>query len=154
VRKQKKRIILENIRVEDYAAEGRSLARVDGKVIFIEGAVPGDVVNIQLTKNKSDWAEGHTIQINSFSPDRVVPFCAHFGVCGGCQWQMLPYEQQLRYKQKQVTDNLTRIGRIELPEMMPIAGAGETRYYRNKMEYTFATRKYIPAVQADENRGY
>lgn len=145
MRKQKKRIILENIRVEDYAAEGRSLARVDGKVIFIEGAVPGDVVNVQLTKNKADWAEGHTIQINSFSPDRVAPFCAHFGVCGGCQWQMLPYEQQLRYKQKQVTDNLTRIGRIELPEMMPIAGAGETRYYRNKMEYTFATRKYIPA---------
>lgn len=145
MRKQKKRIVLENIRVEDYAAEGRSLARVDGKVIFIEGAVPGDVVDIQLTRNKSDWAEGHTIAINSYSPDRVQPFCDHFGVCGGCQWQMLPYEQQLKYKQKQVTDNLTRIGRISLPDIMPIIGADDTRYYRNKMEYTFATRKYIPS---------
>ncbi|MBW0161153.1 MAG: TRAM domain-containing protein, partial [Sediminibacterium sp.] len=90
MRKQKKRIILENILVEDYAAEGRSLARVDGKVVFIEGAVPGDVVDVQLTKNKSDWAEGHTLSIKSFSPDRVQPFCSHFGVCGGCQWQMLP----------------------------------------------------------------
>lgn len=131
--------------MEDYAAEGRSLARVDGKVVFIEGAVPGDVVNVQLSKNKADWAEGHAIQINKLSPDRVQPFCSHFGVCGGCQWQMLPYEQQLKYKQKQVTDNLTRIGRINLPEIMSIAGAGETRYYRNKMEYTFATRKYIPS---------
>lgn len=131
--------------MEDYAAEGRSLARVDGKVVFIEGAVPGDVVDVQLTKNKSDWAEGHTLFIKSFSPDRVQPFCSHFGVCGGCQWQMLPYEQQLKYKQKQVTDNLTRIGRIRLPEIMPIVGADDTRYYRNKMEYTFATRKYIPS---------
>lgn len=145
VRKQKKRIVLENILVEDYAAEGRSLARVDGKVVFIEGAVPGDVVDVQLTKNKSDWAEGHTLTIKSFSPDRVQPFCSHFGVCGGCQWQMLPYEQQLKYKQKQVTDNLTRIGRIPLPEILPIVGANETKYYRNKMEYTFATRKYIPS---------
>lgn len=144
MRKQKKRIILENIRVEDYAAEGRSLARVDGKVIFIEGAVPGDVVDIQLGKNKADWAEGHAINIKELSVDRVEPFCDHFGVCGGCQWQMLPYEKQLQYKQKQVADNLSRIGRITLPEMMPIIGADETRYYRNKMEYTFATRKYIP----------
>lgn len=144
MRKQKKRIVLENIRVEDYAAEGRSLARVDGKVIFIEGAVPGDVVDIQLGKNKADWAEGHAINIKELSADRVEPFCDHFGVCGGCQWQMLPYEKQLQYKQKQVADNLSRIGRITLPEMMPIIGAKETRYYRNKMEYTFATRKYIP----------
>lgn len=147
VRKQKKRIILEQVRVEDYAAEGKSLARVDGKVIFIEGAVPGDVVDIQLGKNKSDWAEGHTIRTHHYSPDRVQPFCEHFGVCGGCQWQMLPYEQQLRYKQKQVTDNLTRIGRIALPEIQPIIGAGDTRYYRNKMEYTFASRRYIPSEE-------
>lgn len=144
MRKQKKRIVLENIRVEDYAAEGRSLARVDGKVIFIEGAVPGDVVDIQLGKNKADWAEGYAINIKELSVDRVNPFCDHFGVCGGCQWQMLPYEKQLQYKQKQVADNLSRIGRITLPEIMPIIGAKETRYYRNKMEYTFATRKYIP----------
>ncbi len=133
--------------MQDYAAEGKSLSRVDGKVVFIEGAVPGDVVDVRLLKNKSDWAEGQTIRIKTLSPQRVTPFCAHFGICGGCQWQMLPYEQQLVYKQKQVTDNLQRIGRISLPPILPIIGAGITRGYRNKMEYTFATRKFIPAEE-------
>lgn len=144
MRKQRKTVVLEKILVQDYAAEGKSLARVDGKVVFIEGAVPGDVVDVQLSKNKADWAEGHTVHIHSLSADRVTPFCEHFGVCGGCQWQMLPYEKQLFYKQKQVTDNLTRIAKINLPEIAPIIGADVTRGYRNKMEYTFATRKYIP----------
>ncbi|HLD54147.1 MAG TPA: 23S rRNA (uracil(1939)-C(5))-methyltransferase RlmD [Sediminibacterium sp.] len=144
MRKQRKTVVLEKILVQDYAAEGKSLARVDGKVVFIEGAVPGDVVDVQLSKNKADWAEGHTVHIHSLSSDRVTPFCEHFGVCGGCQWQMLPYEKQLFYKQKQVTDNLTRIAKINLPEIAPIIGADTTRGYRNKMEYTFATRKYIP----------
>jgi 23S rRNA (uracil1939-C5)-methyltransferase len=147
VRKQRKTVVLEKVLVQDYAAEGKSLARVDGKVVFIEGAVPGDVVDVQLSKNKADWAEGHTIHIHSLSSDRVTPFCAHFGVCGGCQWQMLPYEKQLFYKQKQVTDNLTRIAKINLPEIAPIIGADITRGYRNKMEYTFATRKYIPTEE-------
>lgn len=140
-------MVLEKVLVQDYAAEGKSLARVDGKVVFIEGAVPGDVVDIQLSKNKSDWAEGHTIKIHELSSDRVSPFCEHFGVCGGCQWQMLPYEKQLFYKQKQVTDNLTRIAKIELPPIAPIIGAEQTEGYRNKMEYTFATRKYIPTEE-------
>ena len=147
MRKQRKTVVLEKVLVQDYAAEGKSLARVDGKVVFIEGAVPGDVVDVQLSKNKADWAEGHTIHIHSLSSDRVTPFCAHFGVCGGCQWQMLPYEKQLFYKQKQVTDNLTRIAKINLPEIAPIIGADITRGYRNKMEYTFATRKYIPTEE-------
>ncbi len=133
--------------MQDYAAEGRSLARVDGKVIFIEGAVPGDVVDVQLSKNKTDWAEGHTIHTHTYSADRVTPFCEHFGVCGGCQWQMLPYEKQLYYKQKQVSDNLNRIGKVVLPEMRPIIGAGQTRHYRNKMEYTYATGKFIPTAE-------
>jgi 23S rRNA (uracil1939-C5)-methyltransferase len=144
VRKQRKTVVLEKVLVQDYAAEGKSLARVDGKVVFIEGAVPGDVVDVQLSKNKADWAEGHTVHIHNLSSDRVTPFCEHFGVCGGCQWQMLPYEKQLFYKQKQVNDNLTRIAKINLPEIAPIIGADFTRGYRNKMEYTFATRKYIP----------
>jgi 23S rRNA (uracil1939-C5)-methyltransferase len=144
VRKQRKTVVLEKVLVQDYAAEGKSLARVDGKVVFIEGAVPGDVVDVQLSKNKADWAEGHTIHFHSYAADRVTPFCQHFGVCGGCQWQMLPYEKQLFYKQKQVTDNLTRIAKINLPEIAPIIGAKRTEGYRNKMEYTFATRKYIP----------
>jgi 23S rRNA (uracil1939-C5)-methyltransferase len=147
VRKQKKQPILEQVLVENYAAEGKALARVDGKVVFIEGAVPGDVVDVQLKKNKTDWAEGFVVAYRSYSEDRVQPFCAHFGVCGGCQWQMLPYAKQLVYKQQQVTDNLTRIGRIQLPDIQPIIGASQTELYRNKMEYTFATKKYIPSEE-------
>ena len=128
--------------MEDYAAEGKSLARVDGKVIFIENTVPGDVVDVQLGKNKKDWAEGWPIHFHAYSAERVQPFCQHFGVCGGCQWQMLPYHKQLEYKQRQVKDNLQRIGKIALPEMMPILGADDTKYYRNKIEYTFGTKEY------------
>ena len=84
-----------------YAAEGKALARVNGKVIFIQGAVPGDVVDVLITKNKKDWAEGNTIQIKQYSAERVIPFCKHFGVCGGCKWQMLPYKKQLEYNRKQ-----------------------------------------------------
>jgi 23S rRNA (uracil1939-C5)-methyltransferase len=144
VRKKKEAPILEKVLIEDYAAEGKSLARVDGKVIFVEGAVPGDLVDVQLQKNKSDWAEGFVKKFHSYSDIRVKPFCTHFGVCGGCQWQMLPYAQQLVYKHKQVVDNLTRIAKIPLPEIAPIVGADKTEGYRNKVEYTFATEKFIP----------
>jgi 23S rRNA (uracil1939-C5)-methyltransferase len=144
VRKKKEAPLLENVLIEDYAAEGKSLARVNGKVIFVEGAVPGDVVDVQLQKNKADWAEGFVKKFHTYSDIRVKPFCTHFGVCGGCQWQMLPYEQQLVYKHKQVFDNLTRIAKIPLPIILPILGAKETQGYRNKVEYTFATEKFIP----------
>ena len=90
---------MENVLVEDYAAEGKSLARVDGKVVFIENTVPGDVVDVQLVRSKKDWAEGYPLQFRKYSKERVPAFCAHFGVCGGCQWQMLPYEKQLFYSQ-------------------------------------------------------
>ncbi len=130
--------------MEDYAAEGKSLARLDGKVVFIEGAVPGDLVDVRLNKNKKDWAEGFVLNFKDFSKERVQPFCKHFGVCGGCQWQMLAYEKQLQYKQKQVADNLQRISKVKLPEILPIAGCKETIRYRNKLEYTFATKKFIP----------
>ena len=140
-----KNIVLQNVLVEDYAAEGKSLAKVDGKVIFIEGAVPGDVVDLRLTKSKKDWGEGHPIHFQTYSKERVDPFCQHFGVCGGCQWQMLPYEKQLAYKQKQVYDNLTRIGKIDLPAFSPIIGAPEDKFYRNKLEYSFSTKEYFPA---------
>jgi 23S rRNA (uracil1939-C5)-methyltransferase len=116
---------------------------VDGKVIFVEGAVPGDVVDIQLQKNKADWAEGVAKKFHSYSEIRVKPFCSHFGVCGGCQWQMLPYAQQLIYKQQQVVDNLTRIAKIPLPPIPAILGAKQTEGYRNKVEYTFATEIYM-----------
>jgi len=142
VKRKKQRVVLEKIRVEDYAAEGKSLAKVDGKVIFIENVVPGDVVDVQLGKNKKDWAEGWPVRFHTYSDERVKPFCSHFGVCGGCQWQMLPYEKQLQYKERQVRDNLQRIGKVALPEIMPILGANETKYYRNKVEYTFGTKEF------------
>jgi 23S rRNA (uracil1939-C5)-methyltransferase len=143
--RKKKSIVLEDVLIENYAAEGKSLARRDGKVVFIENVVPGDVVDVRLAKNKKDWAEGYPVEFKSYSKERVEPFCQHFGVCGGCQWQMLPYPKQLQYKHQQVYDNLTRIGKIRLPEFLPIVGADEDRFYRNKLEYTFSTKEYTPA---------
>ena len=144
MRRKKKNIVLENVLVEDYAAEGKCIARVDGKVVFIERVVPGDIVDIKLLKSKKDWAEGYPLQFHSFSNERIEPFCQHFGVCGGCQWQMLPYEKQIFYKRQQVEDNLKRIGKIDLPAIPPVLGAVETKWYRNKLEYTFSSKRFIP----------
>ena len=144
MRRKKKNIVLEKVLVADYAAEGKSIARVDGKVVFIERVVPGDVVDVKLFKSKKDWAEGYPLQFHSYSKERVEPFCQHFGVCGGCQWQMLPYEKQLFYKRQQVEDNLKRIGKIELPEIPPVLGAEEIKWYRNKLEYTFSSKRFVP----------
>jgi len=149
--RKKKNIVLEKVLVENYAAEGKSIARQEGKVIFIENVVPGDVVDIRLSKNKKDWAEGYPIEFKSYSEQRVEPFCQHFGVCGGCQWQMLPYQKQLEYKHQQVIDNLTRIGKIRLPQSLGIAGADEDKFYRNKLEYTFSTKEYIADKNFDRN---
>ncbi|RYF99036.1 MAG: 23S rRNA (uracil(1939)-C(5))-methyltransferase RlmD, partial [Chitinophagaceae bacterium] len=153
MKRRNKHRVIEDILVEDYAAEGKALARVEGKVIFIEDAVPGDIVDVRLSKSKKDWAEGKAINFKQYSSQRVTPFCEHFGVCGGCQWQMLPYEQQLGFKQKQVMDNLQRIGKVELPEFETILGATDTRYYRNKIEYTFGNKRYLlPEEVSDPNK--
>ena len=140
---RKKKPLLQQVVVEDYAAEGKALSKIDGKVIFIEGAVPGDVVDVQLSKSKKEWGEGKAIHFHSLSPDRVTPFCEHFGVCGGCKWQMLPYEKQLQYKQNEVVQNLKRIGKVQLPPIQPIIGCTETARYRNKLEFTFSNRRYL-----------
>ena len=142
--RKKKNIVYENVLIEKYAAEGKSLARIEGKAIFVENVVPGDVVDIRITKDKKVWAEGSPIRFHQLSEKRVKPFCSHFGVCGGCQWQMLPYNLQLEYKQQQVIDNLERIAKIKLPVLLPIVGAAETQQYRNKIEYTFATEEFVP----------
>lgn len=143
MRKKNKKQVLENIPVTGYAAEGRALARLDGKVIFISGAVPGDVADILLTKNKKDWAEGRALQIKEYSAERVEPFCRHFGTCGGCKWQMLPYQKQLEYKQQEVEQNLKRIGKTTLPEIMPIVCGDDSIHYRNKLEFTFSNKRYL-----------
>lgn len=141
--RNRKQTVLNQVVVSDYAAEGKALARVDGKVIFIQGAVPGDVVDVKLLKSKKDWAEGQLLRVHQPSPHRITPFCSHFGVCGGCKWQMVPYEEQLRFKNREVAEHLRRIGKVELPPMEPILGAAKTTHYRNKLEYTFSSRKYL-----------
>lgn len=140
---RRKKPELKGIEITSYAAEGKSIAQLeDGKVLFVPNAIPGDVVNVRVLKNKKSWAEGKVLELVTPSKDRVEPFCEHFGVCGGCKWQMLPYEQQLKYKQQQVTDQLKRIGQIELPEIMPILGSPKQQFYRNKLEFTFCTHRY------------
>ena len=144
---KRKKFTLEKITVTDYAAEGKSLARVDGKVIFIEGAVPGDVVDVFVSTNKKDWGKGRATVFHSYSVERTQPFCKHFGTCGGCKWQMLPYEKQLEYKQQEVAQHFRRIGKVELPEMLPIAGADKTTAYRNKLEFSFSNKRYLTAEE-------
>jgi 23S rRNA (uracil1939-C5)-methyltransferase len=143
VRKKNKQIILENLVVTDYAAEGKALSKLDGKVILISGAVPGDTVDVLMTKNKKDWAEGRVVHVKEFSKDRTAPFCKHFGVCGGCKWQMLPYIKQLQYKQQEAEQNLKRISKVELPEILPIIGGADIIHYRNKLEFTFSNKRYL-----------
>jgi len=147
---KKKNIVIEDLVVTGYAAEGRSVARHEGKVIFMENAVPGDIVTVRLIKNKKDWAEARVTKITSYSSERIQPFCKHFGICGGCQWQMLPYEKQLEYKQDQVLQSLKRIGKLELPEIRPILGSEKTTQYRNKLEYTFSNRRYLVQEELDD----
>lgn len=146
---KRKKILLENVAVTAYAAEGKALGRIDGKVIFIEGAVPGDVVDVLITRNKKDWAEGKAISIKELSKERVVPFCIHFGICGGCKWQMLPYFKQLEYKQQEVIDAFKRIGKLADINMLPIIGSEQTTQYRNKLEFTFSNKKFLTPIQLE-----
>ena len=135
--------VMEGITIIDTAATGQSIAKVEDLVIFIEGGVPGDVVDLQVTKKKSRYREAKVIRVVTPSDKRVTPECQHFGVCGGCKWQDLDYSAQLFYKQKQVYDNLSRIGKIELPEITPILPSGRVYYYRNKLEYSFSNKKWL-----------
>lgn len=142
-RKRKLLPLLENIQIEGIAAEGKAIARLDNKVIFVPYAVPGDIVNIQVTRKKSHYAEATITSIIQPSPMRIQPFCKHFGVCGGCKWQCLPYEEQLKTKQQQVEDALTRIGKVPFPKILPIIGSKKTKAYRNKLEFGFSNKKWL-----------
>lgn len=151
--KRKRQPVL-NITIDSYAAEGRSIAHLEeGKVLFVENVIPGDVIHAIIKKDKKTWAEGRMTELVQPSPLRIEPFCQHFGICGGCKWQMLPYEKQLLYKQQQVQDQLTRIGHIELPGMQLIAGSPRERYYRNKLEFTFCTHRYRTHEEIKEADG-
>lgn len=135
--------IIENIRVQNMAAEGKCVAKVNGLVIFLEGCAPGDLVNARLTKIKSSFVEAKVTDIIEYAPERVDPFCIHFGLCGGCSWQHIHYDNQLRYKYRQVVDNLERIGGLILPEVNPIFPSARTRHYRNKLDFTFSAQRWL-----------
>lgn len=142
-RKRKELPVLRDIEITGVAAEGKALAKVDGRVIFVPYAAPGDIVDIKLDKRKSSYAEGHIERMVTPSAIRVDPMCEHFGTCGGCKWQHLPYQYQLQCKQQQVVDALERIAKVELPAISPIMGSELTSAYRNKMEYTFSNKKWL-----------
>ncbi|MDY2943484.1 MAG: 23S rRNA (uracil(1939)-C(5))-methyltransferase RlmD [Paludibacteraceae bacterium] len=141
--KKKNLPLLKDIEITGIAAEGKALTRVDDMVVFVPYCVPGDVVDLQVTKKKHSFMEARVERIVKPSVERCEAVCKHYGVCGGCKWQILPYPAQLRYKQQQVTDNLTRIGKVALPEISPILGSKNIYAYRNKLEFTFADRKWL-----------
>ena len=125
------------------------MAKVNDLVVFVPYVVPGDVVDLQVKRKKNHYAEAVAVKFHEYSPVRAVPFCQHYGVCGGCKWQCLPYEEQIRYKQKQVVDNLTRIGKIEMPDVSPILGSKKTQFYRNKLEFTFSNKRWLTEQEAE-----
>ena len=141
--KKKQLPVLEKITITSCAAEGKSLARVDEKVVFVPFVVPGDVVDLQVKKKKSSYMEAVAVRFHDYSPLRTEPVCKHYGVCGGCKWQCLKYEEQLKAKQQQVEDNLVRIGKIELPEIKPILGSKHVYGYRNKLEFGFSNKRWL-----------
>lgn len=141
-RKHKPYPILENVEIEAIAAEGKCLFHHEDKVVFVPFCVPGDIVDIQITRKKHSFMEGRVIKFIQYSKVRTTPMCSHFGICGGCKWQNLPYEEQLKAKQQQVFDQLTRIGKIELPEINPILGSVKTSEYRNKLEFGCANKRW------------
>lgn len=153
-RKKKELPLLEKITIIGVAAEGKALAKVNDLVVFVPYVVPGDVVDLQVKRKKNHYAEAVAVKFHEYSPVRAVPFCQHYGICGGCKWQCLPYTEQIKYKQKQVTDNLTRIGKIELPEISPIMGSEKTEFYRNKLEFTFSNKRWLTEEEVKEDVKY
>lgn len=147
--RRKKLPLLENLTIETVAAEGKSLARLDGQVVFVQHAVPGDVVDVQVNKKRKSFYEGYPTQYHKKSDLRVEPICDHFGVCGGCKWQHLNYKSQLEFKQQQVVDSLQRIAKVELPEILPIIGSAKSAGYRNKLEFTFSNKQWLTKEQID-----
>ena len=150
--RKKQNIVLENVRIEAIAAEGKALAHIDNAVLFVPFAVPGDIVDIRV-KIRKNYMEGLVLRMVEPSPDRIDAFCEHFGVCGGCKWQPLPYEMQLAGKQQQVYDQLVRIGHLDIPEISSIIPSDKTTYYRNKLEFTFSDKKWISQEEMPVEEG-
>lgn len=145
-----KKPLLENVEIKKIAAEGKSIAYVDEKVLFVPNTVPGDIVDVQVTRKRKSFLEGFIVNVRKYSDIRTEPFCAHFGICGGCKWQNLPYNLQIEFKQQEVIDNLQRIGKVELQNVAPIIGSPNTTYYRNKLEFTFCNKRYLTREEIAE----
>lgn len=138
-----KKPLLENVEIKKIAAEGKSIAYIDEKILFVPNTVPGDIVDVQVTRKRKSFLEGFVVKTRKLSELRTPPFCPHFGTCGGCKWQNLPYEMQLQFKQQEVIDNLERIGKVELRNISPILGSDRTTLYRNKLEFTFSSKRFL-----------
>ncbi|MCU0444408.1 MAG: 23S rRNA (uracil(1939)-C(5))-methyltransferase RlmD [Microscillaceae bacterium] len=152
MRKKNKYPLIEQVTIQNFAAEGKCLVRHQDRVIFVAGsqAAPGDVVDLQIIKKHKKYFEAKVVKYHQLAPERIAAFCSHFGTCGGCKWQHIPYSLQLQYKQQQVIDNLTRIGKLELPDIQPIIGSKQTEYYRNKLEFTFSNWRWLSAEELNK----
>ncbi len=146
--------VLEKVLITDIGAEGNALARVDNQVVFVPMLIPGDVVDIMVRKKKKKFLEGSVVRFHEYSADRINPICKHFGVCGGCRWQHLPYRLQLHFKEKQVKDSLIRIGKVSLPDINPIIGSQEIFEYRNKLEYTFSDKRWLTREEVNSDSSF
>lgn len=146
--------LLEKIMITDIGAMGNALARVDNQVVFVPMLIPGDVVDIKITRKRKNYMEGRAIRFHEYSADRITPVCKHFGVCGGCKWQHLPYDLQLHYKQKQVGENLSRIGKVTLPAITPICGSQAVLRYRNKLEFSFSSKRWLTVEEINSNHDF
>jgi len=150
VGRKKKKPLIKEVAIEKLAAEGKAIARVDEKVLFVTNVVPGDIVDVQVRSVRKKYMEGEPVFFHKYSDMRVEPFCEHFGICGGCKWQNIPYEEQLKLKQQEVIDNLTRLGHIELPEVNEILPSELTKNYRNKLEFSFSARRYLTLEELND----
>jgi 23S rRNA (uracil1939-C5)-methyltransferase len=151
---RKNKPLLEALAITDFAAEGKALGRVNEQVVFVQQTIPGDVVDVQITKKRKSYMEGFPVHFHKYSDMRVEPFCKHFGICGGCKWQPLPYEKQLFYKEREVYNNLKRIGKVELPEMLPVLPSPDEQLYRNKLEFSFTNKRWFTEEEKDSGREF
>lgn len=154
MRNRKPLPLIEGVKITDIAAEGKSIARIDDMVVFIPYGAPGDIIDLKLDKKKKTFGEGHIEKLITPSPIRVEPFCEHFGVCGGCKWQHLPYLEQLTFKRQQVVDALERIAKVDLPHIKDTLGSKETTHYRNKLEFTFSNKSWLTFEQMKSGKEF
>ncbi len=152
-RKMKNKVIT-NLTIERIATEGKCVGHHEGKVVFVQGVAPGDVVDVRITRGKSSFMEGEAIRFHEYSKDRIAPFCAHFGTCGGCKWQHINYDLQKTYKRQQVVDQFTRIAKVDIPEVLPILGSAQTQYYRNKLDFTFSNNRWLTREEIDSGADF